>query len=85
MKWKLYAEVQRPEKRASSWEEGLGSLEEGEWTVAESQREMTQDEVKIARQGGMPWKSGIFLRERIERFTRWWVSCCWVLKRDDAG
>ena len=46
MKWKLYAEVQRPEKRASSWEEGLSSLPEGEWAVAESQRGMTQDEVK---------------------------------------
>ena len=42
MKWKLYAKVQRPEKRASSWEEGLSSLPEGEWAVAESQRGMTQ-------------------------------------------
>ena len=40
MKWKMYAEVQRPEKRASSWEEGLSSLLEGEWAVAESQRGM---------------------------------------------
>ena len=42
MKQKLYAEVQRPEKRASSWEEGLSSLPEGEWAVAESQRGMMQ-------------------------------------------
>ena len=42
MKWKLYAKVQRPEKRASSWEEGLSSLPEGEWAVAESQRRITQ-------------------------------------------
>ena len=47
MKWKLYAKVQRPEKRASSWEEGLSSLSEGEWAVAVFQRGMTQDEVKI--------------------------------------
>ena len=42
MKWKLYAKVQRPEKRVSSWEEGLSSLPEGEWAAAESQRGMTQ-------------------------------------------
>ena len=39
MKWKMYAEVQRPKKRASSWEEGLSFLPEGEWTGAESQRQ----------------------------------------------
>ena len=38
MKWKLYAEVQRPEKRASSWEEGLSSLPEGELAIAESKK-----------------------------------------------
>ena len=42
MKWKFYVKVQHPEKRASSWEEGLSSLPEGEWVVAESQRGMTQ-------------------------------------------
>ena len=42
MKWKVYAKMQRTEKRASSWEEGLSSLPEGEWGCAESQREMTQ-------------------------------------------
>ena len=36
MRWKFYAKVQRPEKRASSWEEGLSSLPEGEWAGAES-------------------------------------------------
>ena len=34
--------AQRPEKRASSWEEELSSLPEGEWAGAESQRGMTQ-------------------------------------------
>ena len=34
--------MQCPEKRASSWEEGLSSLPEGEWDAAEFQREMTQ-------------------------------------------
>ena len=29
-------ELQRPEKWASSWEEGLSSLLEGEWAGAES-------------------------------------------------
>ena len=57
MKWKLYAKVQRPEKRVSSWEEGLSSLVEGEWAVAESQRGMMQDEVKIVCQGETPWKT----------------------------
>ena len=42
MKWTLYAEMQRPEKRASSLEEGLSSLPEGEWAGAESQRGMMQ-------------------------------------------
>ena len=42
MKWKLYAEVQRPEKRAYFWEESLSSLPEGEWAAAEPQRRMTQ-------------------------------------------
>ena len=51
MKWKLYAEVQRPEKRASSWEEWLSSLAEGEWAGVECQRGMTQDEVKTVRRG----------------------------------
>ena len=85
MKWKLYAEVQRPEKRASSWEEGLSSLPEGEWAVAESQRGMTQDEVKIVCRGAMPWKTGIFLRGRVKLFIGGWVSCCWVPKKDDTG
>ena len=85
MKWKFYAEVQRPEKRTSSWEEGLGSLPEGEWAVAESQRGMTQDEVKIVCRDATPRKTGILLRGRVELFTGGWVSCCWVPKRDDAG
>ena len=42
MKWKVCAEVQRPEKRASSWEEGLNSSLEGVWAGTESKRGMTQ-------------------------------------------
>ena len=42
MKWKFHVKVQRPEKRVSSREEGLGSLPVGEWAVAEFQRDMTQ-------------------------------------------
>ena len=56
-----------------------------EWAVAESKRWMTQDEVKVVCQGVPPWKMGIFLRGRVELFTRGWVNCCWVPKRDDAG
>ena len=84
MKWKMYAKVQRPEKRASSWEEGLSSLPEGEWAVAESQRGMTQDKVKTVCQGARPWTTGIFLSGRVELFTGGWLSCCWFPKRDDA-
>ena len=74
-----------PEKHDWLKEEGWSSLPEGEWAVVQSQRGMTQDEVKIVCQGATPWKTGIFLRGRVELFTRGWVSCCWVPKRDDAG
>ena len=46
MKWKVYVEVQCPEKRGSSWEEGLSSSPECEWAVTESQRGMMKDKVK---------------------------------------
>ena len=74
-----------PEKHDSSREEKMSSLPDGEWAVAESQRGMTQDEVKMVCQGATPWKTGIFLWGRVELFTGGWVSCCWVPKRDDAG
>ena len=80
----FYAKLQRPEKRASSWEEGLSSLPEGEWAVAESQRGMTQNKVKLVCRYATPWKTGIFLRGRAELFIGGWVSCCWIQKRDDA-
>ena len=57
MKWKLYHDVQSLEKLTSSWEERLSSLPEGEWAVAESQRGMTQDEVKIVSRGATPQAS----------------------------
>ena len=85
MKWRWSAKVQRPEKRTTSWQEGWSSLPEGEWTVAEPQREMTQHEVKTVCQGATPWITGIFLRGRVEPFTGGWVRCCWVPRRDDAG
>ena len=50
MKWKLYAKVQRPENQASSWEEGLSSLPEGEWAGAESQRGMMQRMRRVTTQ-----------------------------------
>ena len=83
MKWK-YAEVQRPEKQASSWEEGLSSSSESEWAVAESQRGMKQDKVKLVCRCATPWKMGIFLRGTVELFTGGWVSWCWVPKKDNA-
>ena len=82
--WEYYKTI-IPEKRDSSGQEGLGSLPEVEWAVADTQRGMTQDEVEIVCQGATPWKTGIFLRGRIELFTGGWVTCCWVPKRDDAG
>ena len=63
----------------------MSSLPEGDWAVAKSQRRMTQHEVKIVCQDTTPWKTGIFLIERVDFFTGGWVSCCWVPKRDDAG
>ena len=63
----------------------LSSLAGGEWAVAESQRGMMQDKVEFVYQGATPWKTGNFLRERVEPFTGGWVSCCWVPKRDDAA
>ena len=74
-----------PEKHNWLKEEGLSSLPEGEWAVAESQRRMTQDAVKVVCQGATSWKRGIFLRGRVELPTGGWVSCCWDPIRDDAG
>ena len=84
MKWKLYVEAQRPEKQASSWEEGLSSSPESEWAVAESQRGITQDKIKLVCRYATPWDMGIFLRRRVELFTTGRVSWCWVPKKDDA-
>ena len=83
--WREHYTTMSPEKHDSSREEEMSSWPEGEWAVAESQRRMTQDEVKILRWGAVPWKTGIFLRGKVEVFTRGWVSCCWVPTRDDAG
>ena len=83
MKWNLYANVQRSEIRASSWEEGLSLLPEGEWAVAESQRGMTQDKVKFVYQIATPWKTEIFLQGRLELITGGRVSFCWVPKKDE--
>ena len=83
-KWKYYAKVQPPEKRASSWEEGLSFLPEGESAVAESQRGMMQDKVKLVCHDAAPWKASICLTGRVEFFTGEWVSWYWVPKGDDA-
>ena len=82
--WEQYTTIS-PEKHDSSREEGRSSLQKSEWAVPESQRGMTQDKVKFVCQGAMPWKTGIFLRGRVELFTGRWVSCCWVPNRDDVA
>ena len=46
MKKNLYAELQRPEKRGSSWEEGLSSLPEGEWAVADKATKEIEKQTK---------------------------------------
>ena len=74
-----------PEKHDSSREERMNCLPEGDWAVAESQRGLTQDEIKIVCEVVTPWKTGIFLRGRFEFFSGRWVSYCWVPKRDDVG
>ena len=76
--------MQRPEKWLFFWEEGLNSLPEGEWAVAESQRGTKQDKVKLVYQVATPWKTVIFLKARIELITGGWVSWCWVPKMDVA-
>ena len=69
--WKHYATMNF-EKHDSSREEGMSSLPEGEWAVAESQRWMTQDKVKLVCWGANPekrvsfWEEGLsFLREGV--------------------
>ena len=84
MKWKLYAEVQRPEERVSSWEEGSSSSLGDEWAVAEYQRGMTQDKMKLVCRCATSWKMGIYLRARVESFTVGRESWCWVPKKDNA-
>ena len=70
-------------EKHSSREERMSSLSEGEWAVAESQRGITQDEVKSVCQGATPWKTSIFLRGKVELFIGRWVSCYWIPKRDN--
>ena len=64
--WEHYTTTS-PEKYHFFKEEGLSSLPEGEWAVAESQKGMTKDELKILCQGATPWKASIFLIGRVER------------------
>ena len=82
--WEHYQTIS-PEKHDSLIEEKMSSLPEGKWVVAESQSNMTQDKVKSVCQGATLWIKEIFMRGRVELFTTWWVSCCWVPKRNDRG
>ena len=58
------------------WEEGLIFLSKDEWT--------STLKVKLVCQIAAPWKTDIFLREKVELFFGGWVSLSWVIKRDDA-
>ena len=78
MKWELYGKVQRPEKRASSLEEGLSILPEVEWAVADFQSGMTQDKEKLICRCATSWNMVIFLRGGVELFTGGGVSWCWA-------
>ena len=61
--WRNYTAMS-PEKHDSSREEENSSLPADKWAVAESQRGMTQDKVKIVWQGATLRKMDIYLRER---------------------
>ena len=67
--WEHYQTIS-PEKHDSSREEKMSSLPEGEWVVAESQSNMTQDKVKFVCQGATLWIKEIFMRGRVELFKR---------------
>ena len=72
MKWKLYAELQRPEKRASPWEKVWSLLAEGKWAVAESQKGMVQDEVKMSMfntQRASFWEEGLSSYRRVNELV----------------
>ena len=62
----------------------MRSWPEGEWALAQFQRRMMQDEVKIVSQNVAPWEKSIFLRGKVDLFNGGWVSCCWVQHRDVA-
>ena len=81
IRWKLCVTISY-QKKSPTREKGLSSLPEGKWAVAESQRGMTQDKEKLMSQNAMPWKTGIFLRERVELFNSGWTS--WFPKVDDT-
>ena len=74
-----------PEKHDSFREEEMSFWLDGKWALAGSQGRIIQDEVKIVCQDVAPWKTGIFLRGKVDLFAWEWVSCCWVPKRDNAG
>ena len=85
IKWNLYAKVQGREKQTSSWEEGLNSFSKGEWVVSGFQRGMMQDKVKLVCQGATPWKTGNFLKGRVDFFTGGRLTRCWAPKRNESG
>ena len=66
--WKRYVEENA---LRNDW---LNFLPEGEQAGAASQMHLVEDKVKLIRQSAMSWKTEIFLRGKVELFTRVWVS-----------
>ena len=64
IKCNLHVKVQSPEKLASSWEEGLNTLPEGEWAVSESQRRIKwklHAYVQCPEKRASSWENGLSL------------------------
>ena len=68
--WEGYMKINTG-KYDSFREEGMSSLREGEWAVAESQRGMMQVKVKFVCQGATREKKGFFLEEGLKGWARY--------------
>ena len=71
-RWNAIKNVYLPERKGWALYQRVSEL------LLSPKKRMTQDEVKIVCRGATPWKTGIFLRGRVELFTKGWMSCCWA-------
>ena len=55
-----------------------------EYQTKERRGRIMQDSVRKLQKNKF-WETWFFQRGKFELFTGWWVSCCWVQKRDHAG